>query len=212
MALSAELREALARRANPARKTLRSLPSSLAATRSCPESVPSSDASEANKRVSSQESLGNVKLPVILALPPIPPAWGFLTDRVHDPVSIALAQRALVSLGCYLGIRPSPNALLEAARCRSAGALRNRIAALYGAVGLSTTFQLAGIPQPLERQSLPFRTASQSAAPAEDLVRFDRFSSEARIKRWFNREEPVAPSWRTRLPPSEQDDGAWVGI
>ena len=89
-------------------------------------------------------------------------------------MSLALAKSVLVSLVCYLGIRPSPNVLLEAARCRSADALRNRIAALYGAVGLSTTFQLAGIPQPLERQSLPFRTASHSAAPAEDL-RLDRF-------------------------------------
>ena len=104
MALSAELREALATRANPARKTLRSLPSCRDATRSGPESLPSSDGSEANKRASSQESLGNVKLPVILALPPIPPAWSFLADRVHEPVSIALAQRALVSLGCYLGV------------------------------------------------------------------------------------------------------------
>ena len=104
MALSTELREALARRANAARKTLRSLPSCRDATQSRHSSVPSSDASEANKRASSQESLGNVKLPVILALPPIPPAWSFLADRVHEPVSIALAQRALVSLGCYLGV------------------------------------------------------------------------------------------------------------
>jgi hypothetical protein len=93
MALSAELREALVKRANPARKTLRSLPSCLDATRSCPEPVPSSDASEANKRAGSQESLGNVKLPVILALPSIPPAWSFLADRVHEPVSITLAKK-----------------------------------------------------------------------------------------------------------------------
>jgi hypothetical protein len=148
---------------------------------------------------------------VSLALPPIPPAWNFLCNRGDAPISIALAKNALESIACYLAIRPSPDALLEAARCRSAGTLRQLIEDIYG---LDAAFQLAGMQRPKPVKPLQHSQARPDAEASNELTiprsRWD-VTADQRVARWLERPEPVQPVWRARWETDDQHDGAWVG-
>jgi hypothetical protein len=79
------------------------------------------------------------------------PNWShLLCGRSHEPTSALLARMALQSVGCRLSIHPSPNALCEAARCHSAGAVRSLLVRVYGERGLAIAYHLADREKPSE--------------------------------------------------------------
>jgi hypothetical protein len=198
MALSSELHELLARRGRPRPRELRL------------EARP-----EESRDISDGEDSDDdpVILPPCLALPPIPPAWSqLLCGRAHEAASAQYGRMALLAVGCRLGVTPSQSALSEAARCRSVGAVRRLLILAYGSRGLSVAFELAGILQPsTSAEFLPYSKASQSVETAEQSVTRQGFTSQARVMRWFDRQEPVPPPWRSSPPPAGADDGSWVG-
>jgi hypothetical protein len=152
-------------------------------------------------------------VPPCLALPPIPPAWSqLLCGRAHEAASAQYGRMALLAVGCRLGVTPSQSALEQVAGCRSVGAVRRLLILAYGSRVLSTAFELAGILQPpTSAQSLSYSKASQSVETAEQPVIRQGFTSQARVMRWFDRQEPVLPAWRSSPPPAGADDGSWVG-
>jgi hypothetical protein len=78
--------------------------------------------------------------------------------------------------------------------------------------------QACGIEPPVNEEKRKPKTAYASipaaepvGKPAEQPVTPGGFTSQARVMRWFNHQEPVRPPWRSSLPPAEADDGSWVG-
>jgi hypothetical protein len=198
MALSSELHELLARRGRPRPRELRL------------EVRP-----EESRDISAGEDLDEdpVILPPCLALPPIPPAWSqLLCGRAHEAANAQYGRMALLAVGCRLGIHPSQSALEQVAGCRSVGAVRRLLILAYGSRGMCTAFELAGILQPSKSaESLSYSKAPQSVETADRLAIRQGFSSQARVMRWFDRQEPVPPPWRSSPPPVGADDGSWVG-
>jgi hypothetical protein len=209
MALSSELRSLLTARRTRAFKADRAV--SLPATHpplqdDRDDNIDPDDSGEANMLY--------ITFAFPTALPPIPPAWSFLCSRGHTAVSIALAKNALESIGCYLGIRPTSNALYEAARCHSAGALRQLITDIYGQRGLDAAFALAGLQRPRPVESIQ-RSKARPAAEANERLTIPRSrwdtTAARRVQRWLERSEPVQSSWRASWESADQNDGAWVG-
>jgi hypothetical protein len=222
MALSSELREALAgQKRRPrllSKQPLEQLP------------APDDPDDRINPDDHGQVSSGELSPPEWLALPPIPPAWSFLCDRGHSAVSALTARAALASVACYLGTHPTPDALRQASKARSASALRQLIRESFGEVGLSAAYELGGLIPPKRHEppnvtiTIDSESGHRSGADkpptrwasvetSDSLARSCLgYTSEARIMRWLDRPEPMSPPWRGYSPPpAGADDGSWVG-
>jgi hypothetical protein len=207
MALSTELREALASRRPRFRNQAR--------LRDDPDDDPDPDDS------GPYPCKDRKFFPVLsdtLALPPPSPDWShLLSGRPHSPATVLSAFRALLAVGCRLSIRPREDTLLEAVKCRSAGDVRQLLASVYGDRGLAIAYQLAGREQPHRTAGPrdPVVTNNEAAPLNCDPLEpgFVQAVREAptRLQRWFLAPPREPPRWRTSLPSDGMDDGAWVG-
>jgi hypothetical protein len=126
---------------------------------------------------------------------------------------------ALLAIGCRLGIHPSLNALCEAARCHSAGAVRRLLVQAYGERGLVTAFQLAGMEQPPRLVSSQQVKGVEPAPGPPDLLSPEVLRSlPLQVARFFLHERRDPPPWRRQETFSErahremiEDCGSWVG-
>jgi hypothetical protein len=149
MALSNELREAIASRHRPRIcKQVQELPDGQGGERS---SLNEREATSfANEEGTEQKDRSfSPEFPNPLALPPPSPDWShLLCSRPHEPTSALFARTALLAVGCRLSISPTRAALCEPARCHSAGAVCQLLVRVFGERGLAIAYQLAGRGQP----------------------------------------------------------------
>src|SRR6516162_6357029 len=145
MALSTELREALASRHRPRlREQLPELPLPDHKRRSLNEQQP-----ERNQSLPDDHPNDNPDDCALAALPPPSPDWShLLCGRPQEAASAVSAHMALLAVGCRLSISPTTDMLREAARCHSAGAVRTLLVRCYGERGLAAAYQLVGREQP----------------------------------------------------------------
>ena len=173
MALSSELREALASRQRfRSRRRAHQLPERSLSNNGA---VPGEDSDD---RVDPDDCVPQLstepareKICTFPALPPPSPDWShILGGRPHEPATAISARTALLAVGCRLSISPSPNALCEAARSHSVGAVRRLLVLAYGERGLSCAYQLAGREQPhktADRANAVSANGARSAAPVD---------------------------------------------
>ena len=160
---------------------------------------------ESGRRSDSEQTVGEI----YALLPPPSPNWShILGSRPNEPVSALSAHRALLAVACRLSLRPSPNAIREAARCHSVAALRQLLVRVYGERGLAIAYQLAGKEQPPRTAS---RVGDSKANPPELLSPEVLRSLPLPVARFFLHEPRTPPRWRTSRPPDGWDDGAWCG-
>jgi hypothetical protein len=210
MALSTELRDALASRH---RLRLR------CRARSLNEQPPENNSDDdPNDDTDPDDCV--VQIPTSLpALPPPSPDWShLLCGRPHEPASVLFACTALLAVGCRLGINPSSNALCEASRCHSVGAVRQLLELIYGEHGLTIAYQLAGREQPPKTVSRVDRVTygDATAAPLncdaiEPGLAEAIMQAPSRVQRWMLAPPRESPRWRTSLPSEEVDNGSWCG-
>jgi hypothetical protein len=200
MALSTELREALAsrQRLRPRKQAHqlpeRSLSDNDAALGDDPDDDPDPDDC------------------VLPALPPPSPDWSsLLCGRPHESASALSAHMALSAVSCKLGIHPSPTTLCEAARCHSVGDVRRLLVQAYGERGLALAYQLAGREQPPKTASSRVTGGDAMTSPPDLLSPEVLRSLPLQVARFFLHEPRTPPRWRTGRPTTEQDDGSWCG-
>jgi hypothetical protein len=165
---------------------------------------------ESGRRSDSEQTVGEI----YALLPPPSPNWShILGSRPNEPVSALSAHRALLAVACRLSLRPSPNAIREASRCRSAGAVRSLLVRVYGERGLAIAYQLAGREQPDKIVSrVNGVTRGDTATGVPDLLETAVLRSMSpRVAAFMLYTPRDPPRWRTSPPPDGADDGSWCG-
>ena len=120
MALSSELRAALASRHRPRlRKQVQELPAGQPGERCSFNEREGTSLPQCSETERKDRNL--FPMPSMPAAPPpIPPDWShLLCGGPHEAASALSASSALLAIGCRLGSNPSPNALCEAANIAS---------------------------------------------------------------------------------------------
>jgi len=225
MALSTELREALASRHRPRLRCQVREPNDECSDTEQPlgseDAGDYPDPDDSGPRLVVRVTEQNVeKIYTLPALPPPSPNWShLLCGRPHEAASAPLARMALLAVGCRLSISPTPDMLLAAAKCHSAGAVRSLLVRVFGERGLSSAYQLAGREQPHKRASRVDGVTGSDATPAAP-VNCDPLEPglveaisrmPTKLQRWMLAPPRDPPRWRTSPPSDEMDDGAWCG-
>ena len=198
----AESLELLARRRHQPRKQVRELPLPCSLNEQQPDDDPNDNPDP-----------DDCALP---ALPP-PPDWShILGGRQQEAASGPLAHMALLAVGCRLSISPTTDALCEAARCHSVGAVRSLLAHVYGERGLANAYELAGREQPDKPANRVDGVTAGEAMPVncdalEPGLAHAIMQAPSRVQRWMLAPPRDPPRWRTSAPPEGMDDGSWTG-